>query len=217
MKKLIAINLILIMLFIVLPDKPMNIPINEVINNTIEELIDNNIQEQTNESNELIEPIENTNISRSLDEPRQTIQVANTYSNNCINFIKQFEGCKLTAYKMPGEQYFTIGYGHYGADVYEGQTISQKTANKLLEDELQKCLKYVLKLNLQLNQNQLDALISFTYNCGQGNLKKLTKNRTLSEIAEHITSYTGSASSSNKKGLQKRRLAEKELFLKEVM
>jgi GH24 family phage-related lysozyme (muramidase) len=33
-----------------------------------------------------------------------------------INLIKSFEGLELTSYKVDGakEEYFTIGYGHYG-------------------------------------------------------------------------------------------------------
>jgi GH24 family phage-related lysozyme (muramidase) len=67
---------------------------------------------------------------------------------------------------------------------------------------------------LDLKQNELDALVIFTYNAGKGNLKKLTANgtRTREEIAEHITAYTKSKSEVNRNGLQKRRNAEKEMF-----
>ena len=68
---------------------------------------------------------------------------------------------------------------------------------------------------LDLTQNELDALISFTYNAGQGSLNKLLANGTRSkeEIAEHITAYTKSSSEKNRKGLMKRRLEEREMFL----
>lgn len=68
---------------------------------------------------------------------------------------------------------------------------------------------------MNLNQNQLSALVSFTYNAGYGNLKKLTADGTRSkeEIAEHITAYTKSSSENNRNGLLKRRLEEKEMFL----
>jgi len=67
---------------------------------------------------------------------------------------------------------------------------------------------------LNLNENQLSALVSFTYNAGYGNLKRLTANgtRTKEEIATHITAYTKSGSEVNRNGLQKRRNAEKEMF-----
>ena len=67
---------------------------------------------------------------------------------------------------------------------------------------------------LDLNQAQVDALTSFTYNCGADDLVKLTKNktRTEQEIAEHITAYTKSKSEVNRNGLKKRREAEKLMF-----
>lgn len=38
-------------------------------------------------------------------------------SVNGLNLIKSFEGCRLKAYKaLATEKYYTIGYGHYGAD-----------------------------------------------------------------------------------------------------
>ena len=64
----------------------------------------------------------------------------------------------------------------------------------------------------QLNQNQFDALVSFTYNCGPGNLKKLVANRTLPEIANEILSYNKSKGK-YLRGLARRREAERKLFL----
>lgn len=71
---------------------------------------------------------------------------------------------------------------------------------------------------LNLNQNQYDALVSFTYNCGSGSLLQLTKNktRTAKEIAEHIEAYNKGAGGVVLAGLVKRRKEEKELFVMEV-
>ena len=134
-------------------------------------------------------------------------------SNNGISLIKSFEGCCLTAYKCPAGVW-TIGYGHT-AGVTEGMSITQKQADDLLKADLEKYEKYVEDTKLTLNQNQFDALVSFTYNCGNGNLKTLIKNRTLAEIAEALLLYK----KSNGKvlsGLVRRRTAERELFLKEI-
>ena len=50
-----------------------------------------------------------------------------------LALIKQFEGCRLTAYKpVSTEKYWTIGWGHYGPEVEEGQTITQAEADQLL-------------------------------------------------------------------------------------
>lgn len=134
-------------------------------------------------------------------------------SNNGISLIKSFEGCSLTAYKCPAGVW-TIGYGHT-AGVYEGMSITQRQADDFLKADLEKYEKYVKDTKLTLNQNQFDALVSFTYNCGNGNLKMLIKNRTLAEIAEALLLYK----KSNGKvlaGLVRRRTAERELFLKEI-
>ena len=129
-------------------------------------------------------------------------------------------GCRLTAYKNRGEQFYTIGYGHYGSDVKAGQTITYEQAETLLRADLQGTVDYILKnyQYLKLNQNELNALVSFAYNCGVGSLNRLTDNktRTKEEIAEHIIAYTKSGSESNRNGLLKRRQAEKEMFLKGV-
>ena len=138
-------------------------------------------------------------------------------SNNGIELIKRFEGCRLVAYKaVKTEEYYTIGYGHYGADVFKGMTISQSQAEEYLKKDLKKFEGYVNKYvtSFKPNQNQFDSLVSFTYNCGLASLQKLTKGRTAEQIAKHITSYVFSGGQ-KLEGLVKRRNAEKELFLKE--
>ena len=113
-------------------------------------------------------------------------------SENGIELIKRFEGCRLVAYKaVKTEEYYTIGYGHYGADVFKGMTISQLQAEEYLKKDLEKFENYVNKYvtTFSPNQNQFDALVSFTYNCGLGSLQKLIKGRTAEQIAKHITSF----------------------------
>lgn len=136
-----------------------------------------------------------------------------TTSKNGIDLIKQFEGCRLKAYKaLPSEQYYTIGYGHYGADVTAGMTISQADADEFLKRDLVKFEKYVEKTGLKLDQNQFDALVSFTYNCGPGNLLKLVAGRTILQIGDAILKYN-KAGGKVLKGLTRRREAERALFL----
>lgn len=136
-----------------------------------------------------------------------------TVGQKGLELIKSFEGCKLKAYKpVATEKYWTIGYGHYGADVTEGMTITKAQAEKYLIADCQKFAKAVDKLCLKLNSNQRDALISFAYNCGEGNLKKLVAGRTLSQIADAFLLYT-KAGGKVLKGLERRRKAERELFL----
>lgn len=132
---------------------------------------------------------------------------------NGIELIKYFESCKLTAYLCPAGKW-TIGWGHTKG-VREGQTITQKQADSLLKSDLETAEYYVNKLNLNLNQNQFDALVSFCYNAGPGNLSKLVRNRTLRQIADAMLLYNkGGGIVLN--GLIKRRNKERNLFLQPV-
>lgn len=135
-------------------------------------------------------------------------------SKSGINFITKFEGLRLTAYKaVPSEKFWTIGYGHYGSDVKQGMTITKAQAEDYLRKDLIKYESAVNRLGLVLNQNQFDALVSFTYNCGQANLHKLVQSRTLRQIADAMLLYN-KAGGKVLKGLTNRRKAERELFLK---
>ena len=135
-------------------------------------------------------------------------------SQTGIDLIKSFEGLTLTAYQLPGEQYYTIGYGHYGKDVKAGQRITEAQAEKLLAADLAKFEEWVNTIPpFELNQNQFDALVSFTYNLGPGNLQLLTKGRTAEDLPYHMTAYTKSESEAYRSGLLRRRLAERELYL----
>ena len=130
-----------------------------------------------------------------------------------IALIKSFEGLRLKAYKaLPTEKYFTIGYGHYGADVKEGQTITEAEAEALLRADLK---KYEAKVNkysaYNWNANEFSALVSFAYNIG--NIDGLTKKgeRSREEIKKVWTSYS-KAGGKELPGLLRRREAELKLF-----
>ncbi len=133
-----------------------------------------------------------------------------------LEMIKRFEGCRLQAYKCPAGVW-TIGYGHT-AGVKQGQVITQAQADAFLIADCQKFADYVdnpayVPITYSLNDNQRDALISFTYNCGAGSLKMLCKGRTAAQIADKILLYD-KAAGKVLAGLTKRRKAERELFLR---
>ena len=140
-------------------------------------------------------------------------------SETGIELIKKFEGCVLKAYKCPAG-IWTIGYGHT-LGVKEGQTITKKQAESFLKQDLIRFELTVNNLvNVPLNQCQFDALVSFCYNLGSGNLKSSTLLKLLNK-----GDYNGAADqferwvyAGGKKlpGLVKRRIAEKELFLKDI-
>lgn len=86
--------------------------------------------------------------------------------------MKQFEGLRLTAYRCPAGVW-TIGYGHTEG-VKDGDVISPAQANVFFDNDIAKFEQQVAKLGLNLNQNQYDAVVSFAYNAGIGNLKSST-------------------------------------------
>ena len=131
-----------------------------------------------------------------------------------INLIKSFEGLRLKAYKpVSTEKYYTIGYGHYSADVKQDMTITQEYADALLRLDLDKFEHAVNSYERNWTQNQFDALVSFAFNCGVANLKRLVTNRTNAQIAQKIVLYN-KAGGKVLKGLVRRRKAEQELFMR---
>ena len=140
-------------------------------------------------------------------------------SDKGIAMIKEFEGFRPKEYQNPGEKYRTIGYGHYGADVKEGMEITLEQAEEYLRQDLIKAENLVKTYcsHFNLNQNQFDALVSFTFNCGEGNLNKLlhgesgNENRPLEELPEHMPYYR-KGSGKILPGLVNRRNAEVDLF-----
>lgn len=91
-----------------------------------------------------------------------------------IDLVKASEGVRLKAYRDP-VGVLTIGYGHTGTDVYEGQTISEGEAAQLLMDDV-KFAEVGVKayVNVPISQNQYDALVDFTFNLGVGALRSST-------------------------------------------
>lgn len=132
--------------------------------------------------------------------------------------IKQYEGCRLAAYRCAAGVW-TIGYGHT-AGVHSGMTITQAQADAYLQQDIAKFEGYVnnpayVPITEQLNQNQFDALTSFAFNLGAGNLRKLCKGRTAAQIARAMPSYN-KAAGKVLAGLTRRRKAEQALFNKAV-
>lgn len=145
-------------------------------------------------------------------------------SDKGIALIKQFEGCKLTAYQ-DSVGVWTIGYGWTqlvdGKPIRAGMTINQETAERLLKAGLVSYESDVSRLvKVGLTQGQFDALVSFTYNLGARSLSTSTLLRKL-----NAGDYPGAADEFlrwNKaggkvlNGLTLRREAERALFLHDV-
>lgn len=164
-------------------------------------------------------------ISGHLDS--KTLQLLtpmiNRISEKGLALIKQFEGFRSKPYRdavgVP-----TIGYGltHYG----DGRQVKM-TDKALSEAEADKMLREVVKVYEQdvdasigaaaLNQNQFDALVSFTYNLGAANLRNSTLLRKL-RVNPNDPSIRGEfmkwrlAGNQELEGLKRRRQAEADLY-----
>ncbi len=136
-------------------------------------------------------------------------------SDNLINFLKEKEGCRLSAYQDSGGVW-TIGYGHTSG-VSAGQTISQAQAEQYLRQDLSsfenEVSSYAQSVGVKLTQGQFDALVSFTYNCGGGNLRKsgimeMLKSGNISGAQNKMKQYIHDASGNALQGLVTRRETE---------
>ena len=135
------------------------------------------------------------------------------------SLIKNYEGCRLKAYKCSAGKW-TIGYGHTSG-VKEGDTCTQEQADKWFEEEYERFKKSVKSyVRVPINENQIGALTSFSYNCGLAALKGSTLLKKLNK-----KDYNGAANEFLKwnkcngkelAGLTKRRKSERDLFLKPV-
>ena len=87
-------------------------------------------------------------------------------SENGLNLIKKFEGCRLRSYRDVAN-ILTIGYGHTGPDVTENMQITSEEAEALLRKDVQRFERGVATaVKVKLNQNEFDALVSFSFNVG---------------------------------------------------
>ena len=104
-------------------------------------------------------------------------------SEKGIYLIKHFEGCRLEAYKCSAKVW-TIGWGHTRG-IKEGDTCTQEEADQMLVEDLEEFeiavtnavkpdVAYGSSGKSPLDQNQFDALVSWTYNLGPTNLHAST-------------------------------------------
>ncbi|MBW4657446.1 MAG: glycoside hydrolase family protein [Drouetiella hepatica Uher 2000/2452] len=133
-----------------------------------------------------------------------------------LNVLKSFEGLRLDSYLDP-VGVWTIGYGTTSG-IRAGMRITEAQAESYLKQDLdrfERAVKSAVKVSL--NSDQFSALVSFTYNVGEGALNSSTLLRKLNQ-----GDYQGAANEFarwNKgdgvelPGLTRRRSAEKALFL----
>lgn len=136
-------------------------------------------------------------------------------SQKGLDLIKSFEGLRLEPYYC-SSQVLTIGYGSTGPHVKEGMKITKEEAEDLLRKDVSRFETGVDKLiNIDLKQEQFDALVSFAFNCGVGALEESTLRRRLNAgedpntvAQEELKRWTNGGLA----GLVRRRKAETDLF-----
>lgn len=145
-------------------------------------------------------------------------------SDNGIAFLFESEGLRLTSYKDSGGVW-TIGFGTTGINgkpVTKGMTCTKPQAYKYFKDHLSKIVYPTIEeyVEVELNQNQFDALCSFIYNVGNGAFVKSTllKKLNASDYNGAVMEFPRWNKDNGKvvKHLIERREAEQELFRKEI-
>ena len=149
-------------------------------------------------------------------------------SKTGIQLIKDFEGLRLNAYKCSAGVP-TIGYGSCfypdKSNVKMGDVLRDKNeAELLLINTLFDYDIYVSKYtkSVKLTQYQFDALVSFAFNVGLGNLSKSTllkmvlSNPNDTNIPAEFEKWN-KAGGKVLQGLVKRRKKEAELYFKKVV
>lgn len=137
-------------------------------------------------------------------------------SQQGIDLIKRFEGCKLSSYK-DSVGVWTIGYGHTKG-VRSGMSITQQQAEQFMKEDIQPIERTLNSMCVNFKQQQFDALVSWIFNLGVGNFNKstmkkwITGNFTDEDITDQMVKWVN-AGGIPLLGLKRRRVAEANMFL----
>lgn len=97
-------------------------------------------------------------------------------SSEGFAFLKSLEGYKTKPYKLSGEEYYTVGLGHYGADVDPDKIYTDAECMAFFEKDSKRFTKDVNKVwKSSMSQHAFDAMFSFAYNHGNISTTKLGK------------------------------------------
>ncbi len=142
-----------------------------------------------------------------------------------LEIITHFEGFRAEPYldTLAYPAVWTVGYGSTrgrdGRPVHEYTLpVTEETAKDLLRRDTEHAERFITRLiRVPLNENELSALISFTYNLGVGNLQKSVLRMKLNRsdrigAADEFPKWRR-AGGRILRGLVRRRAAERELFL----
>jgi len=134
--------------------------------------------------------------------------------NKALEIIREFEGFRAKPYKLKGESFYTVGYGRSRCDPYR---ITTKNEEELwLRARVNRDAQIIIDSSPELNNNQLNALISFVFNVGVGAYKNSTLLKRLhnfdAKASEELLRWNKDSTLNVSPGLVRRRKAEKELF-----
>ncbi len=147
-----------------------------------------------------------------------------TLSTNGVKLIHGFESLELKPYKDKGGRW-TIGWGHVilPGEEYLMAGITAAKADELFAKDAGDAIYKVNKaINVPLNQNQFDALVSFFYNAGSSETLVKLINANAGETAirnfwenHYITVSDNEGNHIKVTGLQSRRKSEADFFFGE--
>lgn len=133
-----------------------------------------------------------------------------------LELIKSFEGYREKPYKLAGEPFYTVGYGHHSRDVDPTHIYTLEECEAFLLEDLKRFEDHVTFVDYAggyfFNENEFSALVSFAYNCG--NINGLTNHakRDREQIRKSMLKYCYDSAGNLLKGLERRRKTELELF-----
>jgi GH24 family phage-related lysozyme (muramidase) len=148
-------------------------------------------------------------------------------SSACSALVQQFEGCakkrpdgSFEAYPDPGSggDPWTIGWGSTGADIKRGTVWSKQQCDDRFAQHLGQFAQGVAKAvgDSPTSQQQFDAMVSFAYNVGLGNLQSSTllKKHKAGDHAGAAAEFAKWNKAAGKvlPGLTRRRQAESQLY-----
>lgn len=145
-------------------------------------------------------------------------------SRKCIELVKEFEGFSPVPYLCPAG-YWTIGYGEVlgreWKDEWKDLRLTREAAEIRLRHKLiQYSLAILPLIKVPYHQYMLDALTSFSYNVGifafrSSTLRSKLNRREYYDAGEEFLKWVY-AGGKKLKGLERRRIKERELFLEGV-
>jgi len=113
-------------------------------------------------------------------------------SNQGLIEIASHEGVCLDPY-LDSVGVWTIGIGQTKFDGFDPRSAGHMTIEQafdLFHRKIKDYTRQVDELGLRLEQHQYDALTSFCYNVGPGNLAKLCHGRSIEQIGDALMLYT---------------------------